>query len=252
MPSGYSLPKELLAQLGLALLTDKRRSFRADAMRCASLLQPPLKIYGAENIPASGPCLVTPNHYARPGFHAWWLALAVSAVVPAEVHWLITSAWTYPDRLRSATITPVSRWVLKRLGQVYRFTNLPPMPPDPAEVLRRAKAVRRVLKYARQSERPLIGLAPEGGDFAAPGRLAEPPRGVGRFISHLEALGLEISPVGIFEEGECLCLRFGSRYHLEVPPGLPAASRDSCASQQVMQRIAELIPELNMRSAGDG
>jgi hypothetical protein len=110
-------------------------------------------------------------------------------------------------------------------------------------VLSRAAAVRRVLKYARQAERPLIGLAPEGGDFAVPGRLAEPPSGVGRFILHLSALGLEISPVGIFEDGECLCLRFGPRYHLETFPQLSASVRDRSASQQVMQHIAGLLPE---------
>jgi hypothetical protein len=242
MASGYALPKELLSQVGLALLTGERRSFRADARFCANRLQPPLKIYGLENIPTSGPCLVTTNHYARPGLRAWWLALAVSAAVPAEIHWLITSAWTYPDRLRSATITPVTRWVLKRLAHVYGFTNMPPMPPNPQDVLRRAEAVRRILQVARQSTHPLIGLSPEGGDFAAPGRLADPPPGAGRFILHLCALGLEISPVGIFEEAECLCLHFGPRYRVEANPGLPASARDRSASQQVMQRIADLIP----------
>lgn len=243
MPSRYGgLPRELLPRLGLALLTGERRSFRLDAIHCASLYQPPLKIYGVENIPASGPCLVTTNHYARPGFRAWWLALAVSAAVPAEVHWLVTSAWTYPDRLRSATVTPLTRWVLRRLAQVYGFSSLPPMPPDPDEVSERAGAVRRVLRYARQHERPLIGLAPEGGDFAAPGTLAVPPPGVGRFILHLSALGLEISPVGVFEENDGLCLRFGARYRLDASPGLSASARDRFASRQVMQRIAELIP----------
>jgi hypothetical protein len=242
MLSGYALPRELLSQLGLALLTGRRRSFRADAICCSKRLQPPLKIYGVENIPASGPCLVTTNHYTRPGLRAWWLALAISAAVPAEIHWLITSAWTYPDRLRSHTITPVSRWVLTRLAQAYGFTHMPPMPPDPQDVLRRAEAVRRVLKMARHSERPLLGLAPEGGDFAAPGRLAEPPPGAGRFILHLCALGLEIAPVGIFEEAECLCLRFGPRYWLDARPELPAATRDRTASRQVMQRITDLIP----------
>jgi len=243
MPSGYGLSKELLPQLWLALLKGERRSFRADAIRCASRLRPSLKIYGEENIPISGPGLVTTNHYARPGFRAWWLALAISAAVPSEIHWLITSAWTYPDVLRSATITPVTQRVLRGLAQVYSFSNMPPMPPDPSEVFTRAEAVRQVLKYTPQAERPLIGLAPEGGDFAVPGSLAEPPPGVGRFILHLAALGLEISPVAIFEEDECLCLRFGTRYHLETPPGLVSFARDRYASQQVMQRIAELIPE---------
>jgi len=246
MLRGYGLPKDLMIRLGLALLKGERRSFRADANRCMGSLQPPLKIYGAENIPACGPCLVTTNHYTRPGFRAWWLALAVSAAVPAEVHWLITSAWTYPDRLRSATITPLTQWLLKRLAQVYGFTNLPPMPPDPTDVLRRAEAVRRVLKFVRQSESPLIGLAPEGGDFAAPGRLAEPPPGVGRFILHLCELGLDISPIGIFEEGGGLCLRFGLRYQLEAMPRLSASARDCYITQQVMQHIAELIPGYNL------
>jgi hypothetical protein len=243
MPHGYALPRELLPRLGLALLTGERRSFRADAICCVHMLQPPLKIYGAENIPTSGPGVVTTNHYTRPGLRAWWLALAVSGAVPAEMHWLITSAWTYPDRLRSTTITPFSRWVLKRLAQVYGFTNMPPMPPDPQNVFGRAKAVRQVLKLARQSERPLIGLAPEGGDFATPGRLAVPPPGVGRFIYHLCALGFEIFPVGIFEEGDCLCLRFGTRYQIQALPELSTTGRDQHASQQLMQRIAELIPE---------
>jgi hypothetical protein len=246
MPRGFGLPKDLLVRLGLALLTGESRSFRADAIYCVDLLEPPLKIYGAENIPVSGPCLVTTNHYARPGFRAWWLALAVSAAVPAEVHWLITSAWTYPDRLRRATITPVTRRLLKRLAQVYGFTNLPPMPPDSADVLRRAEAVRRVLKFVRQSESPLIGLAPEGGDFAPPGRLAEPPPGSGRFIFHLCELGLDISPIGIFEEGGRLCLRFGLRYQLEAMPGLTASARDCYIIQYVMQHIAELIPGYNL------
>ncbi len=187
---------------------------------------------------------MTTNHYTRPGLRAWWLALAVSAAVPAEIHWLITSAWTYPDRLRSTTITPVSRWVLARLARIYGFTNMPPMPPDPQDVLKRAEAVRRVLKAARQSERPLIGLAPEGGDFATPGRLTDPPPGAGRFILHLCALGLEIAPVGIFEEADCLCLRFGPRYRPDALPGLPASARDRTASQQVMQRIAESNPPI--------
>ncbi len=242
MPGRYGLPRDLIPRLGMALLTGKNRSFRQDAIGCVEVLQPALKIYGEENIPRSGPCLVVTNHYARPGFRAWWLALAVSAAVPAEIHWLVTSAWTYPDRLRSLTVTPVSRWVLRRLSQVYSFTNLPPMPPDPSEVLERALAVRQVLRYARSAEKPLIGLSPEGGDFAAPGKLAEPPPGAGRFIQHLCALGMEISPVGIFEEHGCLCLRFGAHFRLDAERAVSAVSRDRTASQQVMRHIAVLIP----------
>jgi len=69
---------------------------------------------------------------------------------------------------------------------------------------------------------------------------------VGRFILHLCELGLDISPIGIFEEGGGLCLRFGLRYQLEAMPGLSASARDCYIAQQVMQHIAELIPGYNL------
>jgi len=298
MPGPYALPAGWLFRLGADLLRGRPRSFRADARTCIAGLQPPLQVEGREYIPACGPCLLTVNHYTRPGLRAWWLALAVSAALPfndvlpanaalapsaalpvndvlpanaalapsaalpvndvlpanaalapsaalpAEIHWLITSAWTYPDPLRRATVTPLSQWVLRRLALAYDFTTLPPMPPDPREVFSRAQAVRRVLRYARAAARPLIGLAPEGGDFAAPGCLADPPPGVGRFILQLCALGLEVAPLACFERQGGLCLRFGPHYRLQAEPGLTPAARDRWASQQVMQRIASLLPAL--------
>jgi hypothetical protein len=78
---------------------------------------------------------LTINHYARPGFHAWWLALALSAVVPTDVHWIMTAAWTYSDGFRARTVTPLSRWLFGRIAQVYGFTSMPPMPPDPKDVV---------------------------------------------------------------------------------------------------------------------
>ena len=87
----------------------------------------------------------------------------------------------------------------------------------------------------------MIGLAPEGGDSAG-GILSLPPPGVGRFMLHLAAIGLQIAPVGIYEEDGRLCLRFGQRYRLELAAGLPAVERDRCASQIVMSNIARLLP----------
>jgi hypothetical protein len=188
----------------------------------------------------TGPCLVTVNHYSRPGFRAWWIALGISAVIPAEVHWVVTAAWTFPGRWWRRYATPLSGWVLRQAASVYGFTSTPPMPPEPHEYAQRAWAVRRVLSYAHQAERPLIGLAPEGRDFPD-GRLGPPPPGAGRFIQLLADAGLQILPVGAYEADGSFCLRFGPPYALQVPSGLSAAQRDAYASQVVMQQIAEQL-----------
>jgi 1-acyl-sn-glycerol-3-phosphate acyltransferase len=198
-------------------------------------------ILNQENIPRSGPCLVTINHYARLGFYAWWLALSVSAAIPAPVHWVITSAWTYPNWMRSHTLTPASRWLFKRVARVYGFTSMPPMPPDPTEIQDRAAAVREVLDHARKNPDAVIGFAPEGGDFAAPGCLASPPPGVGRFVLLLCDQGFPIIPVAIMEKKDQLCLNFGLPYRLDVPPGLSPDDRDAWARSAIMSRIAALL-----------
>jgi hypothetical protein len=141
-------------------------------------------------------------------------------------------------------ITPITRFFFRRLAQVYGFTSMPPMPPDPAEVEARAQAVRRVLEYARRSANPVIGLAPEGrdGPIDQPGVLVEPPLGVGRFVLQLTRLGLPISPAGIFETDSRLCIRFGQPYGLDIPQGLKPDERDQQASREIMLHIADLLP----------
>ncbi|HUS96411.1 MAG TPA: hypothetical protein VMX97_06715 [Hyphomicrobiaceae bacterium] len=191
--------------------------------------------------------MLTINHYARQTsdnaavFRAWWLALGVSAVVPAEIHWIVTEAWTYPDPLRAHLVTPATRWLFRRVAQVYGFTSMPPMPPDPHDVMARTLAVRRVLAYASATSSPLIGLAPEGGD-APGGVLQAPPSGTGRFMAHLARLGLKIVPVGGFEADGAFCLRFGPAYSLETLPTLSTAERDRATSAVVMCHIAAQMP----------
>lgn len=240
----YTLPWKIVPGLAADLLLGRRRSLRADAAKCVARLKPNLQVFGEEFIPKGGSCLVTVNHYTRPGLPAWWMVLAASACMPAEIHWIMTSAWTYPDPLRARLVTPLTRVFFKRLAQIYEFTNMPPMPPDPGEVEARAQAVRRVLEYARRSVNPVIGLAPEGRDApkGLQGTLVEPPPGVGRFVLQLTRLGLQISPVGVFEADGRLCIRFGQAYGPDTPQGLNAEERDRQASREVMLRIANLLP----------
>ena len=69
-------------------------------------LKTPLKVTGQENIPTSGPCLVTVNHYARPGFWAWWISFAISSVLPVDIHWVMTRELTYPGQRRAVVLRP--------------------------------------------------------------------------------------------------------------------------------------------------
>ncbi len=235
-PSHYPLPW----RIGLALLRDallgRSRSFRVDAQKCLQILKYPPKILQTPHIPVQGPALVVTNHYSRPGFPAWWIALAISATLPVDVHWLMTSAWNHLGPL-----TPASRWLFPRLARVYGFTPIPPMPPNPAEVAARAQAVRKVLRVARRPH-AVIGLAPEGRDHTG-GVLGEPPPGSGRFIQHLVKTCSLILPVGVYEDQDGLCVRFGSVFELAPVVDPVASDIDTDTSRQVMSAIARQLPE---------
>jgi hypothetical protein len=218
------------------------RSFRADALTCISLLTSPPDIKNPENIPAVGPWLLVTNHYSRPGFPAWWIALGISAAVPDEIHWLMTAAWTHLGPL-----APITQWLFPHFAKVYNFTTTPPMPPTPWEMEARAHAVRRVLRYARTTPSPVIGIAPEGRDNLN-GELGKPPSGVGRFIEKLMPHCQRIVPSGVYENKEKLCINFGQAFQLETHTDFSVEQRDLIASEQVMRAIAQQLPS-RMRGA---
>jgi hypothetical protein len=224
----------------MAWLTLQRRprSFRRDARRLVSRLSPPLHVEGTLPDVERGSWLVVVNHYTRPGFHAWWIPMAISATLPREMCWVTTSALTFPDKLRAATITPASRWFLHHVAGLYDFVPMPPMPPHPFEMEARAVAVRRALRRASEAE-ALMGLAPEGGDMPG-GVLSPPPPGSGRFLWHLAHRGLRFLPVGAFEDEGRLCLRFGQPFKMTAARPEPI---DDNASRLVMSAIAACLPE---------
>jgi len=238
----YRLPLSLLLGLALDVLICRRRGFRADAVTCVRGLRPPLRVLGEEHIPVFGPCVVTVNHYHRPGFSAEWLALAVSACVPREMHWIMTGEWTAPGKWYEPLKGAYSRWLLKVLSGVYGFTTMPPMPPRPGDVQARARSVRKVLSLLRANRDMILGFAPEGAD-RIDGRLSMPPPGAGRFGLLLAGLGCEFLPVGVYEAGGAFCVSFGPAYRLDVPPGLSRAGRDHQATRVIMEHIAPLLPE---------
>jgi hypothetical protein len=181
--------------------------------------------------------LITVNHFSAPDFQAWWFAILISAVIPAEIHWVVTAGWT-----NSGWLTGFTHWLFPRGARLLGFTPMPAMPPDPAETELRAVAVRKVLRFARQTPQPVIGMAPEGGDHPG-GVLGKLPPGVGRFVYLLSPSCPNIMPVGVWKEGGSIILKFGSPYQLEVPPGHSAHELDRLVGDIVMHHIAVLVPE---------
>jgi len=238
----YAYPGGMVAGLALDFLLQRPHSFREDGLACIGRLKPGLQILGAESIPHNGPCLLTFNHYYRPGFNAWWMALALAAAVPVDVHFVMTGELTFPGKWYAPLGMAGSRWLLKRFSRIYGFTTMPPMPPRPRDVKERAQSVRRVLAYARSHPQAVLGLAPEGGDQPG-GLLNWPPTGAGRFILLLAELGFPLLPVGCFEEAGAFCLHFGEAYQLKIPDGLTSKEKDVAVARSVMQRIAPLLPE---------
>jgi hypothetical protein len=238
----YTYPPQAFLRVGVDVILRRRRSFRADGRDCLFLLQPPLKIIGSENIPQTGPALITFNHYYRPGFQAWWMALALAAVIPEETHFVMTGELTYPGKWYAPLGEAGSRWLLRQLSRVYGFITMPPMPPRSKDVEARARSVREFLTYAREHPRAILAIAPEGGDNVPTGALTWPASGAGRFVSLLAGQGFPIVPMGAYEEAGEFCLSFGAAYKLEAPKRIGTHEKDHVAAQIVMSAIAAQLP----------
>lgn len=228
-------------RLALPLLFCQRRSFRGDAQVWLKGLKPSPIIIGEENIPQKAPFLLVINHYHRQNYKIWWSALAASALIPVEIHWVMTEAWTFPNQPWGRLLEAISRQIFRRIAQVYGFFLMPPMPPRPWEIEARARSVRNILDNIRKHPDSALGLAPEGGDSKS-GALEIPAPGVGRFLLHLASLGLPIYPLGIYESEAALCLNFGKVIHLDYRSNGTPEERDCWGIRVVMQALADLLP----------
>jgi hypothetical protein len=242
MPETPPLPLQVVLGAAWAIIRDRKRSLRMDALRCTRRL--PALVLGAEHIPQGGPGVVLLNHYYRPGFSAAWIGLSVSAVIPHELTWVMSAAWTEANtiwtRLQAAASVPI----FPRLARVYGLISMPPMPPRPHETAARARAVRQILATARRNPAPLLAIAPEGQDPPG-GVLMRPHPGTGRMLFRLAQSGCRFYPLGIYEQDEYIVTGFGPGFHLSLPEGLGPAEVDRRAADRVMSAIAaQLPPEL--------
>jgi hypothetical protein len=239
----YTVPKPVFADLVLAVLTGQQRRFKAHADRMVNGIFPPLRVLGEEYIPRGGPGVITVNHYNRPGFWSPWFPTSISASVPADIYWTMTSAWTYPGRRFGWLYRWLSSQMLTRIACVYGFNSMPPMPPAPDEITQRAESVSRLVRYVRANPHALIGLAPEGGDQPG-GVLGLPPSGFGRLALVLASTMMPFYPVGAYEEDGCFILHFGAPYRLQDKARAGVRNHaDGWAVTHIMGQIAACLPE---------
>jgi hypothetical protein len=234
-----SITPGALGVLGLHLLRGKK-SFRQEARRYCGRLRPPIRYLGLENIPAGGPYQIHVNHYARPGFSTAWVALAISAVQPAEVTWVVADQWVFEGNPMRFLLVPAMRYILTSIRGVYGFLPMPTMVPGYSDMPERSAAVRGVIRYCRSHPTAIIGLTPEGWD-SPPQGVSLPPTGAGKFILHLNRMKLSILPAAINEKDGCLTVKFGPAFDLLAEIELPAAEVDETMRAMVRERMLELF-----------
>ena len=237
----YSYPPVLFVRAAWDLLLMRRRDLRRDAKACIENMSAKLKVLGEENIPQQGGCVLTINHYHRPGLGAQWIALAVTSLVPLKVHWAVTAELMCQGKWYRAVGSRASRVFLRRLATLYGLITMPPMPPRPKDVEARAASVRALLAYVKQEHGPVLGISPEG--YNSPqGALARPAQGFGRFALLLSRAGMKFIPVGGYEADGIFHLHFGKEYELSIPCDLSTDEKDEQAMQIIMRKIACLLP----------
>lgn len=237
----YSYPPGRFIRAAWDLLLARRRDLQEDARACMRHMRAELKVCGREHLPQQGSCVLTINHYHRPGLGAQWIALAVTALVPLRIRWAVTGELMCQGKWYRAIGSRASRTFLKRLAHIYGLTTMPPMPPRPEDVAARATAVRALLEYIRQTKHPVLGISPEGHN-PPDGALTRPAAGFGRFALLLARAGMKFVPVGGYEVDQIFYLHIGNAYELNVPAQLSADQKDEQAMQIVMRNIACLLP----------
>jgi hypothetical protein len=233
-----SINLAVLWVLGMSIF-HRQKSFLQDARKYIDRLRPPIRYLGLENIPARGPYQIHVNHYARPGFNTAWIALALSAVQPAEVTWIVADQWVFEDNPLRFLLRPAMRIILASLRQVYGFLPMPTMVPGYSDMPERSAAIRNVIRYCQSRTVAIIGLAPEGRDSPQSGVYLA-PEGAGRFILQLNHMKLPILPAAILEKDGILTVKFGLLYDLPTEISLPLSQVDEAIRVIVRDQMLEL------------
>jgi 1-acyl-sn-glycerol-3-phosphate acyltransferase len=239
----YEVPRPALLSFGVDLLLGRRRSFVRDGRMVMRTNPHPRRIEGADNVPREGAFVLVMNHFSRAGLRPYHCAMIVSATIAdarrdqAGVRWAFTSE--YLGRRVGPVPIPLwlIRWVFRRVALVYGFVIIPRRE---QLVAGRAAALRRFGRLLHEGSP--VGLTPEGAAPGASGRLVEPPAGSGLFVATLARTGVPPLPVGVFEEGRTLVVRFGAPFDLSLPDEVSRLEKDRIARTAIMASIGALLP----------
>ena len=237
----YSYPPGRFIPAAWDLVLAHRRDLQEDAKACIQDMEAELKVLGKENIPQHGGCVLTINHFHRPGLGAQWIALAVTALVPLKMRWAVTGELMCQDKWYQAVGSRASRVFLRRLAYLYDLITMPPMPPRPQDVEARAASVRAILQYVRREKDPILGISPEGHN-PPNGVLKRPAPGFGRFASLLSKAGMRFVPAAGYETDGVFHIHFGKAYELYAQGGHSAVERDEQSTRMIMENLACLLP----------
>lgn len=237
----------MVAEILWSIARVQRRSLAEDARRVIAKLRPQPKIHAAADVPSAGPFLLVSNHFQAQGLWIGWAAAGIAAAVagarpnsPHELHWMIMAEWRRVI-LGVGFVNPISATLFPRAARMW---GLIPVPVDPTDVGGRATALSRTLGYLgkrREGDATLaepVAMFPEGEASVA---LREARPGSGAFISRVSSMGVPIVPVGIYEQGDVLLIRFGGPISV-VPSPESAVAVDDWARTEVMVSIGRLLP----------
>jgi hypothetical protein len=200
---------------------------------------PPV-VSGIEHLPTDRPYVILPNHYERPS-GAWvgWGAIIISDVIfrtqpgTFPVRWVMTSTWqdcyVGPRRVNPKYL----HWVLRRMSDLYGIIL---MPADDIDAFGRGAALRDIFRSLSDPVGQVVAFHPEAGGFET---LITPPKGIGRVLSVLDRKSVPMIPTGVYEADGQIHVSFGT----SIPAGSLAHLGDAEAAEQVMIRIAQLVPE---------
>jgi hypothetical protein len=237
MPT-YRVPPRLLLRLGRAMLGLDEASLVRDSAELTAAMVPAPRLAGAEHIPSVGPFVAVANHCQRRGL---WIGVPSAVLTRAvaerrpggpPLHWAVVSQ----TRLWDGRLpVPGTRWAYREVARCYQMVPLPPLR---GAVAGRAAALHRLARLALPPPRGRgepVALYPEGERGTAAG-LVTPLAGTGALLGMLAAGGVPALPVGVAEVEGGIRVRVGAPFRLRTRD-------DGAAAEEVMRRIAALLPE---------
>jgi 1-acyl-sn-glycerol-3-phosphate acyltransferase len=245
----YRIPLRNFVQAGWYMALGKPRNLGHDFRYLAGKLPVAPVISGTQYLPASGPYVVVANHYERPGLWMGWSGMIAARVVyehsERRLRWIAIAEW-HDYKLAGIAVPPkLTRFLFDRFFRVFGFIA---MEPPGATAAERAGGVRSALEAIRVGD--AIGIFPEGNIGSTPAMI-KAQQGSGAFLLGLHARSAPLIPLGLFEAGNRLHLRFGPPLDPSDVKVLPRAERDEAASTMAMTAVAALVP-LDLRGAYGG